>query len=168
MSASKAATMDVFVEYVRELMTVQTHLLANEPPKIYFYPIYSICHPSETSVLPILSLISKTVRGGDVIYSPKYIFGGWHPDYYTSETILPIIALMWRAKSLIVAAYSVCHPNIRIYWQKVCLISELHHPTLLHCHWFKAGSEVFYIFLRQTLKTTQINPNLKSCLLSKF
>ncbi len=49
MSASEAVTTDVFLEYIQEQMMAQTHLLANEPSKMYFYPIYSICHPSETS-----------------------------------------------------------------------------------------------------------------------
>ena len=44
-SASEAVTTGVFLEYVQEV-TAQTHLLANEPPKIYFHPIYSIFHPS--------------------------------------------------------------------------------------------------------------------------
>lgn len=49
MSASEAVTTGIFLEYVQEQMTAQTHLFANEPPKMYFYPIYSICHPSATS-----------------------------------------------------------------------------------------------------------------------
>lgn len=46
-SASEAVT----TEYVQEV-TAQTHLLANEPPKIYFYPIYFIFH-SSFIVLPL-------------------------------------------------------------------------------------------------------------------
>lgn len=36
MSASEAVMTSVFFEYVQEQMIAQTHLLANEPPKMYF------------------------------------------------------------------------------------------------------------------------------------
>lgn len=57
MSTSEAVTVDVFIEQ----MMAQNYLLANEDPRMHFYPIYSICRPSETSWFQFSSLIFKTI-----------------------------------------------------------------------------------------------------------